>query len=76
MMLGNIMNDPMGRIIISALLGLGLASIFRKVCSGSSCVVVHGPHLDDTKKYFYKIDEDCYKYTPYATQCATFGNAQ
>lgn len=70
MILSNIMNDPIGRIIVSVLLGLGLASIFRKVCSGNNCVVVKGPGLDEIRKYFYKIDDDCYRYTPIASQCA------
>ena len=69
MFLSNIMNDPVGRIIISVLLGLGLASIFRKVCSGNSCVIVKGPSMDEIKRFYYKIEEDCYKYTPIASQC-------
>jgi len=69
MFLSNIMNDPVGRIIISVLLGLGLASIFRKVCSGNSCVIVKGPSMNEIKRFYYKIEEDCYKYTPIASQC-------
>ena len=76
MVFANIMNDPIGRIIISILLGLGLASIFRKVCSGNSCVVVQGPSIEEIKKFYYKIDEDCFKYTPYATQCKTSDHVQ
>ena len=63
------MDNPFGRILISVLLGLGLASLFRKVCSGKSCVIVQGPSPEETQKYYYKIDEDCYKYTPYVTSC-------
>lgn len=63
------MDNPVGRIIISVLLGLGLASLFRKVCSGKSCIMITGPNVEDTQKYYYKIDEDCYKYTPYVTAC-------
>lgn len=69
MMLTDIMNTPQGRILISILLGLGLASIFRKVCSGKSCIVVRGPQLQEVDKYYYKIDDDCFKYTPVATKC-------
>jgi len=68
-MLQKLMDDPIGRIAVSILLGFGLATLFRKVCNGKSCVIVQGPSISDVKKFYYKIDEDCYKYTPYATQC-------
>lgn len=63
------MEDPVGRIVVSILLGFGLATLFRKVCSGKSCVIVNGPSIQDVKKFYYKIDDDCYKYTPYASKC-------
>lgn len=68
-MLAKIMDDPIGRIVISILLGFGLATLFRKVCSGQSCVIVKGPSPAEISKYYYKIDQDCYKYTPYQTTC-------
>ena len=68
-MLNDIMNNPLGRIIVSIILGLGLATLFRKVCSGNNCIIVKGPSPNDINKYYYKIDDDCFKYTPYATQC-------
>ena len=68
-MLSQIMDHPVGRIVVSLLLGFGLATIFRKVCSGSSCVIVKGPSREEIAKYYYKIDEDCYKYTPYEAKC-------
>ena len=68
-MLSDIMNNPSGRILVSILLGLGLASVFRKVCSGQNCVIIKAPPSKDVNKYYYKIDDECYKYTPYATKC-------
>lgn len=68
-MLAKIMDDPIGRIVVSILLGFGLATLFRKVCTGQNCVVVKGPNPDEISKYYYKIDQDCYKYTPYETNC-------
>jgi hypothetical protein len=68
-MFSQILDDPIGRIIVSILLGLGLASIFRKVCTGKSCVIIHGPNPKDVSDYYYKVDEDCFKYTPYTTEC-------
>lgn len=69
MIIGDIMNHPIGRILVSVILGFGLASLFRKVCSGKSCIIVKGPSPEEVKKYYYKIEEDCYKYTPIASKC-------
>lgn len=68
-MLQNLLDNRIGQVIFSIILGLGLAAIFRKVCTGDRCLVVHGPPLKDTKDYYYKVDGDCYKYTPEATKC-------
>ena len=68
-MLEQILENKIGQILLSMVLGLGLAAIFRKVCSGNNCIVVQSPNLQDIKKYYYKIDEDCYRYEPYATKC-------
>lgn len=73
-MLSKIMDDPFGRIVISVLLGFGLATIFRQVCKGNSCVVINGPSPSEVQKHYYKIDQDCYKYTPYSVTCDSDNN--
>ncbi len=60
-------NTPSGSIIISIILGLGLAALFRKACHDKKCIVIKGPNMDDIHKYYYKVDDDCYKYTPVVT---------
>ncbi len=62
-------NSPLGSYIISALFGLGLAALFRKACVDKSCVVIKGPNSNETNKFYYKIQDDCYKYTPIVTEC-------
>ena len=69
MILSDIMNNPIGRIIVSVVLGLGLASLFRKACGSKNCIVIKGPTIGEVEKYYYKIDDECYKYTPYASKC-------
>jgi hypothetical protein len=59
-----------GKIIMSILLGLGLASLFRKVCKGSNCLTFYAPPLDDFKDKIYKINDKCLQYVPVATKCA------
>jgi hypothetical protein len=58
-----------GVIILSILLGFGLATAFKKACKGNTCIVIKGPNLTEIRDMYYKIDDECYKYTPYATKC-------
>jgi hypothetical protein len=68
-MIKNIMEDRTGSIVISVILGLGLAALFRRACTGGSCVVIKAPKADELNKFYYKVDSDCYKYTPYVVDC-------
>ena len=58
-----------GSIIFSVLLGLGLASMFRKTCKKNGCYVVKGPPLKEISNKIFKIDQKCYKYIPNSTLC-------
>jgi hypothetical protein len=68
-MISKLLDSKVGQIVISIILGFGLATVFRKVCKDNNCVVVTGPKVSDINKYFYKIENDCYKYKPYVTPC-------
>lgn len=59
-----------GKIIMSILLGFGLASLFRKVCKDNNCLSFHAPPLDEFKDKIYKQNGKCVKYTPVATKCS------
>ena len=69
-MLSKLFENPVGRIIVSIILGFGLAALFRQVCKGDECHIIKSPEASDIKNYYYKIDDDCYKYKPIATQCS------
>ena len=60
-----------GKIILSILLGFGLASLFRTVCKGKNCLVYYAPPLDDFKDKIYKVNDKCVKYIPVATNCSS-----
>ena len=72
-MIKDILSSKLGAICLSIILGLGLAAVFRQVCNGDSCIIIKGPDTGDINKYYYKIDEDCFKYTPYVTSCENNG---
>lgn len=65
-----IVNSKYGSIIISSILGLGLAALFRRVCEGKQCVVIKSPNYEDIQKYYYKIQNECYKYIPETVPCS------
>lgn len=58
-----------GSIIISVILGLGLAALFRKACNDNKCIVIKGPKMEETQQYYYKINDDCWQYKPVFAEC-------
>ena len=58
-----------GRRVVSIILGFGLASLFRKVCTGDRCLLIKGPKIAEVAKHTYRIDERCYLYKPVPTTC-------
>ena len=69
MYLGRFVHTETGKIIMSILLGFGLASLFRTVCKDKDCLIFHAPPLDKFQDKIYKTGDKCYKYTPVATKC-------
>ena len=65
----NILETEKGQIIVSVILGLGLASLFRKVCTEGNCVVIQGPPLDEVENKIFKQDSKCYRYKAVSTKC-------
>lgn len=63
------LDTEFGSIVISVLLGIGLAALFRTACKDGKCVVITGPPKMETDHYYYKVDDTCFKYTPVSTEC-------
>ncbi len=61
----------LGRIFISIILGLGMATLFRKVCTDKSCIRFNGPIISDLEDKIYKHGEKCYKYSTRTDKCDT-----
>ena len=61
----------LGRIFISIILGLGLATLFRKICTDKSCIRFNGPIISDLEDKIYKHGEKCYKYSTRTDKCDT-----
>lgn len=63
------LHTPIGIAFISILLGLGLATLFRKVCTDKSCITFNGPIISEVEGKTFKHDEKCYKYDVYSAKC-------
>lgn len=71
MHLGKFIHTRTGKIIMSILLGFGLASLFRTVCKDKNCLLFYAPPLDKIKDKIYKSSEKCVKYSHQATKCVS-----
>ena len=54
--------NPYSSVIISMILGFGLATLFRKTCSIRGCYVFKGPPIKKIEGQTFQIDDKCYKY--------------
>lgn len=75
-MIKNILNSihtKFGKYLVSVILGIGLASIFRRSCLDSNCLSFKGPHHLDIVKHAYGYNENCYKFKEYPISCNTRG---
>ena len=58
------------KIIISVVIGLGIASLFKRTCEGRNCIIlkqVEDKHFIENNNY--KFGNDCYKFNSVETNC-------
>jgi hypothetical protein len=58
-----------GQYIISFILGIGLASLFRKVCKDRNCLIFKAPDFDEVTKNVYNYENKCYSFSKSSAQC-------
>jgi len=69
MHLSRFLHTGHGRIIMSVLLGFGLATLFRTVCKGKNCIIVKAPEFEEVNGKIFKHDGKCYTYKSEGTKC-------
>jgi hypothetical protein len=69
MNINNLLKTDMGKIIVSCILGLGLASLFKKVCIDDSCLIIKSPPKEDIEGSVFKHENKCYTYSPEIAKC-------
>ena len=70
MYLSKFVHSETGRYLMSVILGLGLATFFRKICSCKNCIVSKAPPLEEIEDKIYKFDGKCYKLEKNVEKCS------
>ena len=63
------MHTRFGKYLISALLGLGLATLFRRACENRDCLVFRAPPFKEVELTTYSHGEGCYKFKRVSAPC-------
>ena len=58
-----------GRYAISFILGMGLASLFRKICKDRNCLIFKAPPLSEVTTNTYAYGDKCYTFKEKSTKC-------
>lgn len=69
MHIAKILDSRTGIIFVSIILGLALASLFKKSCVDDNCKIIKGPPLKQVEGKVFTFDKKCYKYKAEATKC-------
>ena len=67
--LKKMVNSKIGKYIFSILLGLGLATLFRKACNDRNCIVFKAPNLKKIENQIFKFENKCYKFISSIEKC-------
>jgi len=59
--------------LLSFFIGFGIAAMFRPMCSGSDCLVLHGPPVKDVINKVYQMGEKCVEFTTEVVPCPKDG---
>jgi hypothetical protein len=70
MYLDKFVHSATGKILMSIILGIGLATFFRSACKGKRCRIIASPPSEDLEDQIYKFDNKCYKMEKNAIQCS------
>ena len=64
-----IINNSKSKYVFSFILGIGLASIFRKVCANNKCIIHYAAPISEIKNKIFRNNGKCYKFIEEPTNC-------
>lgn len=65
----NAMKSNFGKNLISIIIGIGIASLFRVSCEGKNCMVFKAPKIENIKNSVYGYNNKCYKFVEKNVSC-------
>jgi hypothetical protein len=69
-LIDRLLNTPQGGKLLSILLGLGLATLFRTQCVGDKCIIVRSKQDENTRfKYTINGVPKCARFKTELTEC-------
>ena len=69
MYLDKFVHSQTGKILMSLILGIGLATFFRAVCKGKNCRIISSPPIEEIEDQIYKFNNKCYTFEKNAVDC-------
>jgi hypothetical protein len=69
MHLGKFIHSAQGRVLMSIVLGFGLATLFRAACHGPHCTVFRAPPLSEWKDQLFAFGDSCIRMETRAVPC-------
>ena len=64
-----LMENPTIAIGVSFLIGFGIAAMFRPLCNGPECIVIHGPPVKEVVDKVYQMGGGCVEFTTEVVKC-------
>ncbi len=74
MRLLELMKSPNGKILVSIILAVGLASLLRMSFKNANMIIINGPPINQTEGKIFSFDNKCYSYKTVATSCKNMEN--
>lgn len=66
-----LVNSDSGKIVISIILGIGLATLFKKACTDRNCLVFKAPAIEDVKDQVFQNNDTCVTFKEKSIECNT-----
>jgi hypothetical protein len=64
-----VLDTETGQIMLSMLLGLGLAALFQQTCNNANCTVYQAPSDNKITGRIFMQNGYCYKYNKETVKC-------
>lgn len=65
-----LLKSKLAKIILSVIWGLGLASLFKKVCKERECIICRAPNTKDLNNNTYQFSGKCFQFEPELSYCS------